>query len=29
MDEASNKIIDPLGQIIRLFISEDFIPLTS
>ncbi len=29
MDEASSKIIDPLGQIIRLFIREDSIPLTS
>lgn len=29
MDEESSKIIDPLGEIIRLFIKEDSIPLTS
>lgn len=29
MDEVSSKIIDPLGQIIRLFIREESIPLTS
>lgn len=29
MEEDSSKTNDPLGQIIRLFIREDSVPLTS
>ncbi|VYT82065.1 Uncharacterised protein [Clostridium tertium] len=29
MDEESSKIIDPLGETIKLFIRRDSVPLTS